>query len=222
MITARLALSARRTRQQSHQPEAARGQDETRAGSPTGVAVSTRRRLMTDTTIGDHGARTSSTRLDERTRALKERIYASFTGLAILAAVSATGHATCAQVLLSVTIGVLGISAAGLLAEIIAHQLAHQRLPAVGELHTMGRIALGASGSASAPVIVLALAWAGMISLEWALWIAMALYAATLVAVMLVAAHRTGLRPIQRLLSSAMLLGLALVVVALLRLAHLH
>jgi hypothetical protein len=177
---------------------------------------------MAGTRSGDQSARISAARLDARTRALKERIYANFTGLAILAAVSATGHATSEQALLSVAIGVLGISAAGLLAEIIAHQLAHQRLPTAAELHTMGRIALGALGSASAPVVVLALAWGAMIPLEWALWIGMALYAATLVALTLVAANHSGLRPRQRVLSSAMLLGLALVVVALLRLAHLH
>ena len=85
----------------------------------------------------------------------------------------------------------------------------------------MGWIALGALGSASAPVVVLALAWAGMIALEWALWIGMALYAVTLVAVILVAVHHSRLRPGQRLLASAMLLGLAVVVVALLQLAHL-
>ena len=179
-----------------------------------------RRRLAADTTIGDHRVPALSTTLDERTRALKERIYAAFTGLAILAAVYGTGHGGSAEALLSVGIGVLAISAAGFVAEVVSHQVTHQRLPAVGELRTMGRIALGALGTASAPVVVLALAWGEMIALEWALWIGMALYAATLLAVILIAVRRSGLRPSQRLLASAMLLGLALIVVALLQLAH--
>ena len=86
----------------------------------------------------------------------------------------------------------------------------------------MGRIALGALGSASLPILVLALSWAGIVSLDLALWIGMAIYAATLVVVMLVAAHNSGLHPLQRLVSSAMLVGLALLVVAVLLLAHLH
>ena len=86
----------------------------------------------------------------------------------------------------------------------------------------MGRIALGALGSASLPILVLALSWTGLLSLEAALWIGMAIYAATLVVVMLVAAHNSGLPPLQRLISSAMLVGLALLVVAVLLLAHLH
>jgi hypothetical protein len=83
-----------------------------------------------------------STTLDERTRTLKERIYASFTGLAILAAVSGTDHATSAEALLSVGIGVLGISAAGFLAEVVAHQVTYQRLPAAGSSGRWGGSAL--------------------------------------------------------------------------------
>jgi hypothetical protein len=177
---------------------------------------------MADPTNPDPGPIETSAGLDESTRALKERIYASFTGLAILAAVYANGHATAPAALLSVAVGVFGISAAGFLAEVVAHQVAHQRMPSSAEVRTMGRIALGALGSASLPILVLALSWAGLISLDLALWIGMAIYAATLVLVMLVAAHNSGLPPLQRLLSSAMLVGLALLVVAVLLLAHLH
>ena len=37
----------------------------------------------------------------------------------------------------------------------------------------MGRIATGALGSASLPILVLALSWAGLLSLDPALWIGM-------------------------------------------------
>ena len=177
---------------------------------------------MADMTKPDSGQRETSIGLDESARALKERIYASFTGLAILAAIYANGHATAPEALLSVAVGVFGISAAGFLAEVVAHLVAHQRMPSRAEVRTMGRIALGALGSASLPILVLALSWAGLLSLEAALRIGMAIYAATLVVVMLVAAHNSGLPPLQRLVSSAMLVGLALLVVAVLLLAHLH
>jgi hypothetical protein len=100
--------------------------------------------------------------------------------------------------------------------------VAHEELPTTREIRTMARIALGALGSASTPVFVLALAWAGVLSLAWALWLGMAVYAVTLVIIIMVAARRSGLRPIQRLVSSAMLVALALIVVAVLLIAHLH
>jgi hypothetical protein len=177
---------------------------------------------MADMSEPDYGQTETPAGLDESTRALKERIYASFTGLAILAAIYANGHSTAPEALLSVAVGVFGISAAGFLAEVVAHQVAHQGMPSTAEVRTMGRIALTALGSASLPILVLALSWAGLLSLDVALWIGMGIYAATLVVVMLVAAHNSGLTPVQRLVSSAMLIGLALFVVAVLLLAHLH
>ena len=177
---------------------------------------------MSQTQAEESGPAEHDGRRTERAHALKERIYASFTGLAILAAITANGHSTAKDALLAVAVGVLGISAAGFLAEVVAHQVAHERMPSGGEVATMGRTALGAWASAFLPVVVLALSWAGAISLDWALWIAMAIYAATLVAVMFIAARQSGLRPFQRLVSAAMLLGMALVVVAVLQVAHLH
>jgi len=155
-------------------------------------------------------------------RALKERIYASFTGLSILAALTAAGHATAISALVSVAVGIVGISAAGFLAEVVAHQVAHKAFPDRGELHTMALIALGALGSASAPLILLAFATFGVIETDLALNIAMGLYAATLVVIILLAAARSGLRSMQQLISAAMLVGLAIVVVGVLLLAHLH
>ena len=178
--------------------------------------------LMVNMTTPDSGQRETSSELDESTRALKERIYATFTGLAILGALFTNGHSTAPEALLSVAVGVFGISAAGFLAEVVAHLVAYQALPSSAEVRTMGRIALTALGSASLPLLVLALSWAGLLSLEVALWIGMGIYTATLVAVMLLAAHNSGLTPVQRLVSSAMLIGLALFVVAVLLLAHLH
>ena len=177
---------------------------------------------MAETTNRDPGVPEVSTRLDERTRALKERIYASFTGLAILGAVFANGDATAEKAVVAVAVGVFGISVAGFLAEVVAHLVIHEQLPSSGEVRVMGRIATGALGSASLPILVLDLYWAGLLSLDLALWIGMAIYTATLVLVMLLAARKSGLRPVQRLIASAMLVGLALLVAAVLLLAHLH
>jgi hypothetical protein len=164
----------------------------------------------------------SAAAIDIRTRALKERIYATFTGLAILAALAAVGHSTGWEAFVSIAVGVLGISGAGFLAEVVAHQVNHQSLPDRSELAVMGRIALGALGSASAPLLLLLAAGLGILDIELALRIGMAVYAVTLVLIFLIASHRSGLRPFQRLVSSALFLALALVVVGVLLIAHLH
>jgi hypothetical protein len=171
---------------------------------------------MTDHAVHD------DTDLGIRIRSLKERIYATFTGLAILAALAAAGHADAWDAFLTVLVGVFGISAAGFLAEIVAHQVGHQRLPSPGEVGTMAKIALTALGSASAPLVVLALSGIGLFGVELALRISMGVYAATLVIIFLIASRQSGLKVLQRIVSSAMFVGLALLVVAVLLVAHLH
>jgi hypothetical protein len=159
---------------------------------------------------------------DVRAKSLKERIYATFTGLAILAALAANGHATAWEAFVAVLVGVSGISAAGFLAEVVAHQVAHRRLPSGREIGAMALVSLTAVSSALAPLVVLAVAGFGALDVDLALRLAMGLYAATLVVIFLVASHRSGLKPLQRLISSAMFVGLALIVVAVLLVAHLH
>lgn len=159
---------------------------------------------------------------DFRSRALKERIYATFTGLAILAAVAATGHTTAWDAAFTVLVGVFGISLAGFVAEVVAHQVSHKRMPVAGEVGGMARIALGALGSASAPLIILVASGFGLLDVALALRLGMALYGVVLVAIFLIASRRSGLRPLQKLVSSAMFVGVALLVVAVLSMAHLH
>ena len=86
----------------------------------------------------------------------------------------------------------------------------------------MARIALGALASASIPLIVLAASGFGLFDVDAALRVGIGVYAAVLVGIFLVASRRSGLRPVQRLISSAMLVGIAVLVVAVLLVAHLH
>lgn len=158
--------------------------------------------------------------IEERTSALKERVYASFTGLSVLGALLATGHATAPQALLELSIAIFGISIAGFLAEVIAHEVGHKRWPTSSELRTMARTALGALASASTPAGVLLLAVLGVFRLNTALWIGIIVYGVILVLIIQLASRHIGLSPFRRAASSAMLLGLAFFVVAVLLLAH--
>jgi len=171
---------------------------------------------MTDETPPESSA------LGVRIRALKERIYATFTGLAIVVAIDVTGEGGAWSAFIMILVGIVGISAAGFLAEVVAHQVGHRRLPSGAEVGEMARIAGSALGSASIPLVVIALSGFGLIALELALPIAMGVYALTLVGIFFVASRSTGLRLIQRILTSAMLLALAALVVGVLFLAHTH
>lgn len=158
---------------------------------------------------------------EERVRALKERVYATFTGLAIVAALALSGgHGEASDAFFALLAGIGGISAAGFVAEIVAFQVGNGQLPDLAELRTMLRIAFGALGSASVPLIVLAAAWIGWIDLELALRIAIGLYFVTLAAISLIAAWRTRLSWPQRLISLAVILGLGALTVLILVIAH--
>jgi hypothetical protein len=67
--------------------------------------------------------------LEESARALKERVYATFTGLAVIMIYAVGDHPDADHALRSLVISIIGISAAGFTAEVIAHQVTHAALP---------------------------------------------------------------------------------------------
>lgn len=160
--------------------------------------------------------------LDERIGALKERIYATVTGLAILAGLLTAEHVTVGESIFALAIGIFAIAAAGFVAEVIAHQIGHRQFPSGRELAVMARTATVALGTASLPLLALLVALFDLIDLDTALIIGMIADAAVLVGVVLLASARTGLTALQRLVASALLLGLVAVVAVALLLAHGH
>jgi hypothetical protein len=160
--------------------------------------------------------------LDERIGALKERIYATVTGLAILAGLFTAEHVTVTESIFALAVGIFAIAAAGFVAEVIAHQIGHRQFPSARELAVMARTAVVALGTASLPLLALLLALLDLIDLDTALIIGIIADAAVLVGVVLLASARTGLTALQRLVASALLLGLVAVVAVALLLAHGH
>jgi uncharacterized membrane protein len=160
---------------------------------------------------------------EERARAVKERVYASFTGLAIVTVLALdAAHASAVDSFLTLLAGIVGISIAGFVAEVIGYQIGHGMLPDRTELLTMVRIAAGAFGSASVALIALFAAWTGWLSIDVALQISVGIYFITLAVVALVAAHRTRLPWRQQLVALIALIGLGATVVLVLALAHGH
>lgn len=160
---------------------------------------------------------------EERARALKERIYATFTGLAIVVVIySDLSHAEALDAFLSLAVGIVGIAAAGFVAEVIAHQVTHTAAPTPADLRTMARISAGALASASIPLLALAAACFGWMPLEAAVLTGIGLYLLTLLWVAFVAVGRTRLRLAQKLVALLIMLGFCALVVVVLLIAHLH
>ncbi|HEY8590764.1 MAG TPA: hypothetical protein VIL55_14555, partial [Naasia sp.] len=108
----------------------------------------------------------------ERARFHRERIYATFTGLAVLTVLATEAdHLSAWQAVGSLLVAIVAISLAGFVAELVAHQLAHSALPGKSELRTMALIAASAFASASIPFLMLAAAVLGLLPLAAALQI---------------------------------------------------
>ena len=152
-------------------------------------------------------------------QALKERVYASFSGLAIVLVLR--GHEPTAQVAMySLFIGVLGITVAGFAADVIAHLAAHASLPSGIEMRKMVRIAGGAFSTAGVPLVLLVISWIGWMPLDAALLTAAIVYLATLGLVGYAAVRRAGLSWWMQLLALLALVVLGAIVVGLQLLAH--
>lgn len=160
---------------------------------------------------------------DERSIAqyLKERIYATITGLAIVLVISTNAeHHDARGALFSLVIGVLGITAAGYLADVIAHIAVHAKLPTAGEQRVLLRIALGGLSTVVTPVILLVLAWTGAMELDTSLQVSTIVYLVTLGLIGLGAVRRASLSWWAQLAVLAALVGFGALVVGVQVLAH--
>lgn len=157
----------------------------------------------------------------QQAQAVKERIYASFTGLAILATllIGAETHSA-SGAFLTLLAGIGGISVAGFVADVIAHQVTHEGSPEGDQFKTMLRIAGGAFASASIPLLALAIAWIGLIPPRTGIQIGMGLYVLTLVAVVVLASRRTRLGWRHQLVALVSLTTLTVIVLVILVVAH--
>ncbi|MFF2486819.1 hypothetical protein ACFVSU_10485 [Microbacterium sp. NPDC058062] len=153
-------------------------------------------------------------------RYFKERVYATFTGLAIVLVVSASDHAEPDHAFFALVLGVVGITAAGFVSDIVSHLAVHQEFPSGGEFAVLGRIAGGALGTVVVPGILIALAWLDVMHLETALRVSSIVYIATLGVIGWAAVRRARLSWAQKLVALGILLALGLLVIGLQTLAH--
>lgn len=161
--------------------------------------------------------------IDERAEALKERVYATFTGLAIVLVQHANvEHITATRATLTLLVGIVAITAAGFVADVIAHFAVHAAFPRRAELGRMARVSGTALASAAGPLVILALAAFGVFALEPALLAASILYVVTLGLIGFIAVRRTHVAWWKQAVALGLLVALGLGVVGLQQLAHGH
>lgn len=155
------------------------------------------------------------------TKYLKERVYATFTGLAIVLVLTAdVEHHDATGALFSLVVGVAGITLAGLVAEMIAHLAAHGAFPDERGWHTMLRIAWGSLLTVATPTILLVLAVFDVMELQTSLRVSAIVYLVTLGLIGWFAVRRARLSIGQQFVALAALVLLGVLVIGVQVLAH--
>lgn len=176
---------------------------------------------MASSARGERGRGDSSDHVDSG--AVKERVYATFTGLAIVLVQHANvEHTSAVRATATLLIGVLAISLAGFSADVIAHLAAHAAFPDSAEFGRMLRLTGTAVASASLPLLFLVLAVIEWLTLSTALTLAAASYVLILCLIGLFAVRRTRAAWWRQAIALGILVALGLIVIVIQQLAHAH
>lgn len=143
----------------------------------------------------------------------KERVYATFTGLAIVMVVSQ--HPEPEHAFLALVFGVLGITIAGFVSEIVGHLVVHRRFSSWADIVVPLRVSSAALATVVAPAALIGAAWAGWLDIDLALTIAAWIYVGTLVLIGLLAVRRSHLSWWQTLVALGLLVALGALVLLL-------
>jgi hypothetical protein len=157
----------------------------------------------------------------ERADRLRERIYVTFTSLAVVLALRAhEEEETPGRAAVTLVIVVTGTLLAVLVADFTAHLAVHGQLPTRREFRHMIAVVAGSLPAIAVPLALVAAAALGLIELKTALTAAAVVLVATLVVVGYAAVRRTALPGWQRLVVLFAEATLGLAVIALELLAH--
>ena len=144
----------------------------------------------------------------QRSEALKERVYVTFTALAVTIAFERDAeHASASIAALTLLLTVTGTLLAVFVADLIAHMVRDESMPDGPEIRHLLWVSFGSSAVLVAPMLVLGLSITGLVELPAALRVISVLLAATLVLVALFAVRK--LR-VGRAAKAGVLLGTAL------------
>jgi len=156
----------------------------------------------------------------ERADLLKERIYVTFTALALLIALDSHGEVTPLNALTTLVITVLGTLLAVFVADVLSRMAVNERGLSRTEYRHVLQVTLGSIGAIVIPVIALLLAEAGILSLAVAFAISIYTLLAALVLFGFLAVRKVRAVWWKRLIALAALGLVGLAVIALELLAH--
>lgn len=157
----------------------------------------------------------------QRAEALKERIYITFTSLAVVMALAShADRLQAGEAARTLLIAVVGTLLAVFVADLVAHITVHGSVPDRAELAHMASVSTSALGVVVAPMILIGLAALGIWPVSAALRVATITLIVSLVVVGYLAARRVRLPLRQRLIVLFAEFGLGIAVVALELLAH--
>lgn len=146
---------------------------------------------------------------------LRERVYATFTGLAIVLVVSQADHADADHAMLALLFGVLGITIAGLVSDVVSHLAVEGEFPHGADWIVLVRVAAGGLSTVVVPGGLVLLGWLEIIPLSTAMTAAAAVYIATLALIGWLAVRRSHAKWWERVLALGILVALGLLVIAL-------
>lgn len=150
----------------------------------------------------------------------KERVYATFTGLAVVLVVAAGQHPEPAHLLPTLLLSVVGIVAAGFVSDVIAHLAVHRALPAPREWYLLARIASGGLGTVVAPALVLLAALWEIVPDDASLTAVLGIYIVTLAVIGWLAVRRSRLVWWLQVLVLLVLVAFGFAVIGIQALAH--
>jgi hypothetical protein len=156
----------------------------------------------------------------ERADLLKERIYLTFTALAVVIVIDSHGHVTAGDAMRTLAFTTAGTLLAVTVADVVAHLAAHARVLTGKELRHALTVALDAIGAVTLPFIFLVLALLDVWSVHSALIASKSALVAALVAIGWAAVRRVRLPWWQKLIALGGEAALGLAVIGLEILAH--
>lgn len=152
---------------------------------------------------------------------MRERIYVTFTAIAVLMAMSGHGsRLDPGTVLATLLITVIGVLLAGFTADIVSHMLVHRALPPWREFGHMLAVSIRALGAVVIPAVLLVLAIAQMLEVSIAVRVSIVALLVALGIVVWIAVRRARLVWWKSVVVLAVVVGLGVLVVLLEVLAH--
>lgn len=164
----------------------------------------------------------SSATAEHRAEALKERVYVTFTSLAVVLALqSHSGELlTSGEAAATLSITVVGTLLAVFVADVVSHLAVHATAPTGAELRRMTGVSFGAFGAVVLPLIFIGFAALDAWSIDAALRASTIALTVTLIAIGFLAVRRVKMAWWQRLIALGAEFAVGAAVVGLELLAH--